>query len=65
MLNCDSVCGSAQGDLVHVHVRTGYSKTSIKCALKNQINWGNNWKNSLDCEKASNLCHKFDAFSQS
>ena len=45
--------------------QTNYSKTSIKRAPKYKINWGNSWKNSSDCEKASNLRHKFDAFSQS
>ena len=42
-----------------------YSKASIKHAQKNQIIWWNNWQNNSDFEKASNLCHKFDAFSQS
>ena len=42
-----------------------YSKTLIKSAPKYQIIWRNNWKNSSDCAKALNLCHKFDDFSQS
>ena len=44
-----------------------HNKNFIRCASTNkyQIIWENNWENSSDCEKASNLWHKFDAFSQS
>ena len=39
-----------------------YSKTSIKRAPKYQIVWENNLKITQIVRKASNLCHKFDAF---
>ena len=39
-----------------------YSNISIKHTYNYKINLGNNWKIAQIVRKASNLCHKFDAF---